>query len=41
MLKGKTVAIHGFMNAVMANSVRFAPRALVVKLARKIQDKAQ
>ena len=40
MLKGKTVAIHGFMNALMANSVRFAPRAIVVKLTRKLQDKA-
>jgi uncharacterized protein len=40
MLKGKTVAIHGFMNAVMANSVRFTPRALVVKITRKLQDKA-
>jgi short-subunit dehydrogenase len=39
MLKGKTVAIHGLMNAVMANSVRFAPRAIVVKLTRKMQDK--
>jgi short-subunit dehydrogenase len=39
MLKGKTVAIHGFMNALMANSVRFAPRAIVVKLTRKMQDK--
>ena len=41
MLKGKTVAIHGLMNYLMANSVRFAPRALVVKLTRKIQDKAK
>lgn len=41
MLKGKTVAIHGMLNYLMANSVRFAPRALVVKLTRKIQDKAQ
>lgn len=40
MLKGKTVAIHGFMNWLMANSVRFVPRAIVVKLTRKIQDKA-
>jgi short-subunit dehydrogenase len=40
MLKGKTVAIHGIMNAIMANSVRFAPRAIVVKIARKLQDKA-
>jgi short-subunit dehydrogenase len=41
MLKGKTVAIHGFMNWIMANSVRFTPRALVVKITRKIQDKAK
>jgi uncharacterized protein len=40
MLKGKTVAIHGFMNAILANSVRFTPRALVVKITRKLQDKA-
>ena len=41
MMKGKTVAIHGTMNWIMANSVRFTPRALVVKLTRKIQDKAK
>jgi uncharacterized protein len=41
MLKGKTVAIHGLMNYIMANSVRFTPRAVVVKLTRKIQDKAK
>jgi short-subunit dehydrogenase len=41
MMKGKTVAIHGLMNYIMANSVRFTPRALVVKLTRKIQDKAK
>jgi short-subunit dehydrogenase len=39
MMKGKTVAIHGFMNAILANSVRFMPRKLVVKVARKMQDK--
>jgi len=39
MMKGKTVAIHGLMNAIMATSVRFIPRALVVKTARKIQEK--
>ena len=41
MMKGKTVAIHGLMNWIMANSVRFTPRAIVVKLTRKIQDKAK
>jgi uncharacterized protein len=40
MLKGKTVAIHGMMNYLMANSVRFTPRALVVKITRMMQDKA-
>ncbi len=40
MMKGKTVAIHGLMNYIMANSVRFAPRSLIVKITRKIQDKA-
>ncbi len=39
MMKGKTVAIHGIKNYLLANSVRFSPRALVVKLARLIQDK--
>jgi uncharacterized protein len=41
MMKGKTVAIHGVMNWLLANSVRFTPRALVVKITRKIQDKAK
>jgi short-subunit dehydrogenase len=41
MMKGKTVAIHGLMNWIMANSVRFVPRAIVVKLTRKIQDKSK
>jgi uncharacterized protein len=41
MMKGKTVAIHGLMNYILANSVRFMPRAWVVKITRKIQDKAK
>jgi short-subunit dehydrogenase len=39
MLKGRAVAIYGFMNYILANSVRFTPRSLVVKIARMIQDK--
>jgi short-subunit dehydrogenase len=39
MIKGKTVAIHGFKNTLLANSIRFGPRSLVVKLARKTQEK--
>ncbi len=41
MMKGKVVAIHGFMNWILANSVRFLPRSIVVKTTRKIQDKAK
>lgn len=40
MMKGKTVAIHGWVNWILANSVRFAPRSLIVKITRMIQDKA-
>lgn len=40
MMGGKTVAIHGAMNYILANSVRFLPRSIVVKVTRKIQDKA-
>lgn len=39
MIKGKTVAIHGIMNYIMSNSVRFTPRAIVLKITRKILDK--
>jgi short-subunit dehydrogenase len=41
MMKGKAVAIHGFGNALLANAVRFFPRALVVKMTRMVQDKAR
>lgn len=39
MMKGKMVAIHGLMNNIMAQSIRFAPRALVLKIVRHIQSK--
>jgi uncharacterized protein len=39
MMKGRTVAIHGIMNAIMANAVRFIPRAIIVKSVKKIQLK--
>jgi hypothetical protein len=39
MLKGKSIAIHGVLNYILANSVRFFPRSAVVKIARFIQDK--
>lgn len=39
MMKGKIVAIHGIMNYIMSNSIRFIPRALVLKISRKMLDK--
>lgn len=39
MLQGKTVAIHGWLNRMMAYSVRFVPRSIVVRITRKMQDK--
>ena len=39
MMKGKAVAIPGLKNTIMATSVRFMPRALVVKAAGMIQKK--
>ena len=39
MMRGKAVAIPGLKNSIMATSVRFIPRSLVVKAARKIQEK--
>lgn len=41
MMKGKTIAIHGLMNTILAYSVRFMPRKLVVKVTRKMQDKSK
>jgi short-subunit dehydrogenase len=41
MMKGRTVAIHGVMNRLLATSVRFMPRSIVVKVTRKMQDKAR
>ena len=39
MIKGKTVAIHGMLNYLMANSIRFIPRALILKVSRQMIDK--
>lgn len=40
MMKGKTVAIHGIMNKILATSLRFAPRAIVLKISRKVLDRS-
>lgn len=39
MMQGKAVAIHGFMNAILANSIRLTPRSLAVKMVRKMMGK--
>lgn len=38
-MKGEVVAIHGFLNTLLATGVRFVPRSLVRKLIKLIQDK--
>lgn len=40
MMKGKLTVIHGFMNYLMANSIRFTPRAWVLPIVRKVQGHA-
>jgi len=39
MMKGKAVAIPGLKNTILATSGRFFPRSLVVKAARRIQER--
>jgi uncharacterized protein len=39
MIAGKPVAISGFKNWLVAQSVRFAPRRMVTAIARKLQEK--
>jgi hypothetical protein len=41
MQKGTVVAIHGMMNYLLANSVRFTPRALVRTIVRGMQEKSK
>lgn len=38
MLKGKAVAVHGFMNKILTNAVRFSPRSMSVAIASKIMS---
>jgi uncharacterized protein len=41
MMAGKVVAIHGFLNTLLVTGVRFAPRNIVLKMARAMQEKAK
>ena len=38
MMKGKTVAIHGLLNRIMAFSVRFSPRRLLPAIVRRLHE---
>ncbi len=40
LMAGKPVVIPGLMNKLLAQSVRFSPRRLVTKIARKMQEEA-
>jgi short-subunit dehydrogenase len=40
LMAGKPVVIPGLLNKVLAQSVRFSPRSLVTKVARKMQEEA-
>jgi uncharacterized protein len=40
MMKGRPVAIHGFMNGLLANINRFVPRSLTVRITRFLMNKA-
>lgn len=38
MMKGKSVAVHGFMNSILAQSPRIMPRELTTTIVRKMQE---
>lgn len=38
LMKGKVVAVHGWLNKLLSESIRLAPRALVRKAVRKMQE---
>ena len=39
MMEGKTLLVTGWRNKIMAQSVRFSPRKLVVAIARSVQER--
>ena len=40
MMQGKTVAVHGKLNWLLANSIRFMPRQLVIRMVRRVQSES-
>ncbi|SHI89327.1 hypothetical protein SAMN02745146_1827 [Hymenobacter daecheongensis DSM 21074] len=41
LLRGQTVAVHGVLNTLMAQSVRFTPRRMVTALVRRMSERAR
>jgi short-subunit dehydrogenase len=41
LMAGKPVAIPGLLNKLLAQSVRFSPRSMVTKIARKMQEEVR
>lgn len=39
MMKGKSLVIPGLKNKILAGLIRFAPRSIVVKMARRVQTR--
>jgi len=39
LMNGKTVAVHGMMNKILAQTSRFFPRKVVTGIVRKVQDR--
>lgn len=41
MMRGQRVAVHGALNFIMTQSIRFTPRAMILKIVRRMQDSSQ
>jgi short-subunit dehydrogenase len=39
LMRGETVAVHGLLNSLMAQSVRFTPRKMVTALVRRMSER--
>jgi hypothetical protein len=39
-MRGEIVAVHGLLNSLMAQSVRFTPRKMVTALVRRMSERA-
>ncbi|MFW5703581.1 MAG: SDR family NAD(P)-dependent oxidoreductase [Patescibacteria group bacterium] len=41
MMQGKSVAVHGLQNKILATAVRFLPRDTVTAITRSVQERAE